>query len=253
MLGLINAKPIFTPLTYNPVLWLDAFNPNGKSDSSWIANNASVPTWVDKSKSGVNATQATGANQPTFVWSAINNKPAMSFNGSTMYFTNGTGNLITGNDLTVIVVASVTNITAPARPVFYSTRASADVAAWQFETGSAVAANSAEVTTPTNTLLHTPINSVTASNPSIFTYKRVATGLANTVYINNINQVLTLASNISFVTNASTKLIGAGNSLNSIHYFTGYIGELLLFDSSVSLDNIAVITRNLAIKWGISI
>lgn len=253
MLSFMNAKPIFNTLIYNPVLWLDSFTPNGFSNSSWPANNASVSLWGDKSQSAVNAVQATGANQPSFVQNGINNKPAMYFNGTSQYFTNGAGNLITGNDLTVIVVASVTNITAPARPVFYSTRGNADAGGWQFETGSAVVANSAEVTTTTNTLLHTPINSVTASSPSIFCYKRVSSGLANTVYINNVNQTLTLGSNISFVTNASSKLIGQGNSLNAIHYFTGYMGELLLFNYSVSLDNIAVITRNLSIKWGIPI
>src|ERR1700753_363478 len=211
--------PIFDVLSYNPVLWLDAFNPNGWSDSSWPANNASIATWKDKSSSANDATQATGANQPTFVWSSLNNKPAMVFNGSSQYFINGTGNIITGQAMTLLFVATATNIISTARPCLYPTRRNNDTASWQFELGSNTNADSAGITSPTNTVCRTAANSITTS-PSIFTYRRDVS-LTNNIYVNR-HYTLTsiIQTNISFSTNSSTKLIGQGNGLLAVHYFT---------------------------------
>ena len=63
-------------------LWL-----NAGAGTSTTTNGASVSSWIDQSGYGFNATQVTGGNQPTYISSSINGQPALSFNGSTSYFT----------------------------------------------------------------------------------------------------------------------------------------------------------------------
>lgn len=65
----------------NLALWLDA------SDSSTITQSGgSVSLWADKSGNGYNASQATGASQPQTGVSTINGNNALTFNGSSSFF-----------------------------------------------------------------------------------------------------------------------------------------------------------------------
>lgn len=59
-------------------LWLDA-----EDTSSVVLSGATVSQWSDKSGNGRNATQATGANQPTYTTTGLNGKPVLTFNGTT--------------------------------------------------------------------------------------------------------------------------------------------------------------------------
>lgn len=62
-----------------------------KSDNGVVLNGSTVSQWTDLSGSGNNATQATSANQPSVQSNAVNNLPAIVFDGSTDYlqFPNG--------------------------------------------------------------------------------------------------------------------------------------------------------------------
>lgn len=70
-------------LPYSPsrdtgvIAWYDA------SDSSTITISTGVSEWRDKSGNGNHATQATGANQPTYLTNDFNGLNVVSFNGST--------------------------------------------------------------------------------------------------------------------------------------------------------------------------
>lgn len=59
-------------------LWLDA-----EDTASVILNGATVSQWSDKSGNGRNATQATGANQPTYTAAGLSGRPVLTFNGTT--------------------------------------------------------------------------------------------------------------------------------------------------------------------------
>lgn len=251
---LLSAAPIFNVLQFNPVRWFDAMNPNGNADSSWPTSGSSITTWVDKSKSLVDATQSTGANKPIFQASYLNGKPSIVFDGNAQYLLNGTGNAITGNEVTLFVAAYPTNISTPntIRPCMYSTRRSGDAGGWQFEIGDELASDQAAgVATPNNFLAITAINTVT-TNPILLTYHRTAAKV-NSIFINGISKPLTIATNIDFITNASTKLIGQGSNLASLHYWEGGISELILINAALSMSDVSIIHRYLSNKWGVAV
>lgn len=68
-----------------------------------LANGASVAQWDDLSGNNLHATQGAGAAQPTYVTSAINGRPALSFDGGD-YLLNATA--VTGTMTVYTVVSS---------------------------------------------------------------------------------------------------------------------------------------------------
>lgn len=68
--------PAWTPKSLGSTLklWL-------RGDLGVTLNGSNVSAWADQSGNGNHVTQATGAKQPTFVASGINNKPTLTFDG----------------------------------------------------------------------------------------------------------------------------------------------------------------------------
>jgi hypothetical protein len=66
---------LWTPAVLLPNFWLDA------SDLSTITVATGVSQWRDKRGNGVNAVQATGANQPTYSATSFFGRPGITFDG----------------------------------------------------------------------------------------------------------------------------------------------------------------------------
>ena len=66
-------------ISTSPQMWL-------RSDFGIISSAGSVSQWTDISGINTVAIQSTPANQPTLITNAINNLPAVNFNGSSQYF-----------------------------------------------------------------------------------------------------------------------------------------------------------------------
>ena len=66
---------LWTPAVLQPNFWLDA------SDLSTITVATGVSEWRDKTGKGVNAVQATGANQPTYSATSFFGRPGITFDG----------------------------------------------------------------------------------------------------------------------------------------------------------------------------
>jgi len=71
------SSTLWTPAQISTALWLDA------NDSGTITlNGSTVSQWNDKSGNGRNATQATVANQPTYIAEGLNGKGIIDWDGS---------------------------------------------------------------------------------------------------------------------------------------------------------------------------
>lgn len=64
---------LWSPQELRPLIWLDA------SDVSTISVSTGVSEWRDKSGNGLHVSQATTANQPSFVANGINGIPAIDW------------------------------------------------------------------------------------------------------------------------------------------------------------------------------
>lgn len=98
---------LWTPSAIATALWLDADSP-----STITLNGSTVSQWSDKSGNGRHATQATATNQPTYVSSAINAKPALSFDGTNDFLNLTDGTVPTGNTNYSMFVVQRINVMA---------------------------------------------------------------------------------------------------------------------------------------------
>jgi hypothetical protein len=89
-------------VTTGLMLWL-------KADVGVTQSSGNVSSWTDQS-GNFTVTQATSGDQPTYVSSGINGKPALRFNGSQWLY--NSKNMALNADMTIVTVGATTDATA---------------------------------------------------------------------------------------------------------------------------------------------
>lgn len=248
----INAVPLLTERLIkiedlNPDFWIESSD-TSSGNISHVSN--AVDRWTDKSATANNAVQTVSTNKPVTNTTTINGKNVVDFSG-TKYLNNGTGNLITGNAVTIFLFGKFSDLTSDgnARNIVYSTRAANAAGSFQMEIGVINGfAGTINVTTPGNVMVRTDANVIANNTPEICVYRRT-TAKDNSVYTKRGKQNVTLASNIDFVTNSDTKQIGAGASQS--FGLKGSIGELIIFNRALEEYEIYSVIKYLKTKWGV--
>ncbi len=220
-------------------LWLDATDPANTGVQP--ANNSAISTWVDKSPSAHDVSQGTGANQPTYKTAILNNKPVVRFNGTTTYLQN---TVITSlGTACSIFIAGTINDNGSAQGTFleYSLGAASNTGNLMFyETGDikfrVVSATIHKTTVYADAL---PISTV------INGYSDTS----NVFLLTDGIQRDTVAGGNMDATNRIT--VGSLAALIGIYYLNGDIGEIVVYNSSISAPNRAKVTNYLRNKWGI--
>lgn len=216
-------------------LWL-------KGDFGPLTSGSNVTDWIDLSGSGNNLAQATGANQPLYVASSLNDLPAVSFDGSNDYLslTSGFGpDLTTGASIFAVIKPAGTGTatyitsgnTGPSNQVSMQTlNTQAQLDAYNGSTSSAVT---------------TASSSITVGKFQIVS--AVHTGSASASI--NINGYSIASGSVQDLTNTSRSLnyLGANSSLAT--FWNGEIAELLVYSKSVSVAERAAIEAYLAVRY----
>jgi hypothetical protein len=115
-----NSNVIMRQASFDPTsisglqLWLDATNVNG--DGSSISNGASVTSWTDRSGSGFTMTNTSGANRPTYNTSGLGTGyPSLSFTAAgASYLRNTASSLFNNTSWDIYCVIKVANTTTHA-------------------------------------------------------------------------------------------------------------------------------------------
>jgi hypothetical protein len=215
------------PLPFQDLkLWL-------KADTGITLNTGKVAQWTDQSGSGANAAQAGASNQPAFVASAVNGRPALAFDGADdfMTFNLPMTNL---NGATIFLVAASTSATqdgtsvgATQSAIFWNENAD-----W-----------STIFLTPFQRYVKYQFGTGQANNISTYT-RPVTLGTSfsvNAAVKNGANEALYV--NGSLVFSAGGKLTPMRNSrptgnlgrgYNDNTYFSGRIAEVLVYTRGLS-------------------
>jgi len=246
------------PSSLAPVAWFDA------SDTSTItASSGAVSQWNDKSGNGYNLSQATGLNQPTTGTRTQNGLNVIDFDGSNDW-------LRTGN-----VIAQI--VTSKAMSIFWVVKSDTVAAAramlsigrtnWDIATCFAALQEA-------NSVLSTGIGigDGDPNNPKFVAYSHIqatveprcyamtVSGSAGTfdTYVNKhdgIDTVLAGAMPVtSFLTSSSGDLrvtVGARQGTSPGVFWDGWIGEIVIFDRSLSTADRTNIRDYLMAKWAI--
>ena len=242
-MSLIQTRNYFTPLEIpNCALWLDGSDPFGTGKIP--PNRSTIARWTDKSPNAV-AFSTSGA--PTFSTGVYNNNGLIVFNGSTM------------------LVNSSFNYTLPARTLFV-------VAQQTFYNNNNCGILSFAAGTSNDALLSNTISyntgyfggsafQIVSQFPGLFfnytavntltpfgIYSDTNAGQQEYAYVNGQQQYL-----VTYPTAPGNSIgLTIGCRVNDpARFFFGYIGEVLVYNSVLSITQRQQIEGYLAQKWGI--
>lgn len=233
--GLGNARKAGTtapaPATLPTIFWFDA-----SDDTTIVQLSGSVSQWNDKSSNGLNLTQTTGANQPSYGARFINGLKALDFDGTNdaMNFPAGAYSIATGNN-TFLMVMKSDNATKATIPIIGNYSGGDNGYTINFNESSGTQFQFKQG----NTLFAT--QSIT-TNVMIFGFRRTAAQLE--VFYNG--NLLGTASDAASRTLTSLTL-GANGGGRQID---GLVGEIVGCNQSLSNTNINFLGNYLAGKWG---
>jgi hypothetical protein len=218
-------------------LWLDASDSSTLYDSvsggSLVSADSPVLRWTDKSSNGLMAIQANATYAPLRKTSIVNNKDCLLFDGTNDYI--DVNSISVHQTITAFVVWKPTNDTCYAFDSTSSSNGVLDRVTYSNVSGPYVYAG-ADLRTRNND--NKLINNWTISS-IVFDHG------STKCYIDSILN----ASGNAGSNNMSSFRIGSKYSLEN--YLNGYVGEILLYDSSVSDSERIAIEGGLKIKWGI--
>lgn len=237
--------PPFNPSLYGDLqLWLDAADVTGTGTGANPADGSIVTTWVDKSGSGGDGTKV---GDPTLAASGLNGKPALSFNGTS---TGYSGALI--NSGTVVTTFTVATLNAGTGNYGRLVSLAAGTANDYLDTLYCVPYHRDNLN-PQNIIAFRGQNQrkSTKSTPGYdipFYATSIFDGTNNTVYVNGVAGDIVASSGQFGITK-----YGIGKQVNRTEdYWKGYVSEVLIYNSALSITNQKVVEAYLATKWGIA-
>jgi len=235
------SNTVFAPTLFPGLqLWLDATQVTGYS------NGQAMTSWVDKS---TNAFSNTGSNGPTYQSSVLNSLPIVRFNGSTQLFNFGNVLNLSTNGISVFSVVNIQ--TTGNMAIIGKSVAGPGNGRW------AILRDAGTLLTFIN------VNSPSASN---ITYADAATGTriigmtwdkSTLIAYSNANQMATLSvTEAGTLSNAFPLYVGAypngtGTGPLAGYYFNGDIGETLVYNRGLSIQDRQTVEGYLGWKWGL--
>jgi hypothetical protein len=198
--------------------------------------SGNVTAWADQAGSN-NVAQGTGSNEPSYISSDVNGKPALRFNGSQWLYSSN--NLGLNADVTVIAVGSTTAPSAAGDSVYLGTSDSETCRGLGYSSstqlfdvsGSSVAGAASP-----------------AANTFVTEEATLDTDLASVVLYRN--GVQTATGTVTTAQNLSAGItVGANNNGTSAGW-QGDVAEVLVYDHKLSAADLAQVDGYLADKYG---
>lgn len=210
--------------------------------------NGPVGGWMDKSGNNNHAIQASGSNRPQYQSNIQNNLSAISFSNasSTFFTTNLSGSLAnTSQSYTVFLVCKRTASHSGEVLLGQRTVGCFSVAIYYNtpslnQTNIQLYVSGPERGFPTETGIPSSIQMVCVSKSGSSTYSGWQGGLSS--FLNN-----TISA-----TSASQLMSTIGSSCSGQNAITGYIYEIILYDSVLSREQRARVEKYLSNKWGLA-
>jgi len=228
----------------NLELWLKANDGVEEAASDPAEDGDSVLNWLDNSLNANNATQGTGANQPTYTEAAINFNPTLDFDGANHEMT--ASGVATGADVTIFAVAEGTySTTKTLLNLDNGANGSIDIE----QTAATTMQGSYTDSNPTTS--GTANATITSGTPFLVNYRQQTTGGANRIFINGI-QTVGGTPNANTLSGNFTAGIGANPSTSSTRW-NGEIAEMIVYNYKVPVTERYRIESYLGIKYGITI
>ena len=226
-------------------LWLDG------DDSSTItfSSGSSVGTWLDKSASGNNATG--GTNKPFYPQILSNNRKVVLFGqASSGYMTLDITKLPTGtSSFSMFIVSQITPDSSSDNVVLSWGSPTVDYGNYKFFYSRLASDTFFPAINARNNLVPGSSNGSNIFN-SINVISDQATSSADLPYLNG-TAFGTIGARSAYNIGATNATIGAQNTGSYANFFVGYVGEIIIFNRSITNTERQQVEGYLGWKWGL--
>jgi hypothetical protein len=218
-----------------------------KGDAGLAQGNTNMPVdlWADQSGNGNNAQQVSGSEQPIWLTNALNNLPAIQFNG-------GSDFLQLANGLTSLTQAEAFAVVqalpgGPSSQSLWFLGDSGNAFDENYPASGAITENFGSIT-PYN--LGTPAQPLTQFS----LYQLSAQSTNWTAWIDGMLLFQTSGNYIGFNTVAfsSSPILSGDSNAGGTTFFKGNIAEILIFDRALTADERNAVSRYLLNKYSLA-
>jgi len=249
-------------------LWLDA-TAEKSFDSAEREDNTAISTWYDVNQTinPNNATQSTEGSKPLYVMDAINNLPALKFDGTndslrlSSYGMAGSGTPETTNNFTIFVVAKPDSVDVLATESTSGTIGTDNKKYLLFPehgaiypsvsaagTGIAMGTNGISVYEHSSNYFPAVLVYATTVNKPIIVEVDY-TDKVPSLYVDGSLVRKTVQGPASYVFPSFN--IGGSSNYPSYGYYSGYIAEIIIYNRVLLDDERESVSKYLSKKWGI--
>ena len=235
----ITRQPYFLPTQIsNCSLWLDA------ADPAATGGGVNVTTWLDKSGNAKNTTSYGGT--PSISATAINGNPAMYFNGSS-YLTGA----ISGANTTTITIFIIGSLISPFA-TFSGVLCFGNPSQLDYDNVGSLAitmyGSDSKIYGYRNG--EAQVVPVTANVPFIYILQHDGT-YVNTFFNGTQQTSVNIASSGTF-TYTNYSVASRAGTITGQYIWSGYLGEILVYQSSLTTPQRQQVESYLAQKWGLT-
>jgi hypothetical protein len=224
------------PVTSNLILHIDA-----SRESSVTLNGTGVSAITDLSPSEITVNQTTAARQPAYIQQAKNGLNVIRFTEANQHFLNITSTTIPASHTVLTVIQKTASL---ARQTTLGNSGSNESAAYWWNDNITYQQSNATFTT------HGSANTAGASSIGWF-YQTTRRNGTTAIRIRRngaaVGADVTTGTGVTNAASGSWNVIGRLNSF----YTAGDIGEILVYDASLSDADVLLVESYLAAKWDI--
>jgi hypothetical protein len=222
-------------------------------DANDFGSNGPISEWVDKSSQGINATQATEANQPTVVLNTLNGKPVVRFSTNDYMIANNLASTYTGEDkpFTFFFVLNRSSLTGTLQCLWHFSSSSS---ANPFHNGFIDNTGRIDLRFRDNGAAQK--NAVSTLTMDLYNYYIISvlsTGTNVTAWVNGIKWINSVDINIGSMTINRFSLAAFNRTSPALlaNFFNGDIAEVIMTNVAESDVTRKKIETHLRSKWGI--
>jgi len=224
----------------------DATNIDGSNNSTFTDGEA-VSQWNDISGNNEHLVQATGSRQPLFRLTGLRGLQTVQFDGSNDFLSSNS-TLSLGNFTAFIVMS--TSSTGD-RIIYEFGTTYTDAGNFYLLTGTNASINKVGAAHPTNaSAKDVYVSWANKFGTAVITHTSGGTHATHLVYVNGVEQKTTnrVSNNPGSTVYAKTLYVGARTG--AVAPMAGKISELIIYNSSLTRNQMAAVEGYLAVKWG---
>lgn len=223
-----------------------------KSDAGITLVSGAVDSWADQSGNSHTASAAASTNRPAYS-TVINGKTVLTFDGSSDYLTaNALATHLNGNDtpFTVMFSAKPTTTSPATNMILFAPGQSTSVNYFHivgYRTTGYIISQRRAVNSGDQVIVD---SSPTSYTTTMAVVSMVFTGTAVSIYINGTVVVNNVAMNVgSMASNFNRVGIGALVRSAVENYFSGDLGEVIVYNSAISTTDRSAVEFYLKSRW----